>query len=176
MHLLDSIDRWVLAIVLPQLSDGLKLSEVQAGWLSTVLLLAFAISSPPIGYVADRIEASPAAGHRFRNLEPGNGRDRAGPILSSTSSGPRGGGRRRSDLRGRGPDDPDGLVSAHDPWPGVGVASILAMPVGAALGLCLGVAFADVRRLAVGIFDRGCSRRRFGSGRAVTAGPGPRDE
>jgi MFS transporter, Spinster family, sphingosine-1-phosphate transporter len=55
MHVLVSIDRWVLAIVLPQLSDGLKLSEVQAGWLSTVLLLAFAISSPVVGYVADRI-------------------------------------------------------------------------------------------------------------------------
>jgi MFS transporter, Spinster family, sphingosine-1-phosphate transporter len=55
MHLLDSTDRWVLAIVLPQLSEGLELSEIQAGWLSTVLLLAFAISSPPIGYLADRM-------------------------------------------------------------------------------------------------------------------------
>jgi MFS transporter, Spinster family, sphingosine-1-phosphate transporter len=55
MHLLDAIDRWVLAIVLPQLSEGLKLSEIQAGWLSTVLLLAFAISAPPIGYLADRM-------------------------------------------------------------------------------------------------------------------------
>ena len=55
MHVLVSIDRWVLAIVLPQLSDGLKLSEVQAGWLSTVLLLAFAMSSPLVGYFADRI-------------------------------------------------------------------------------------------------------------------------
>jgi predicted MFS family arabinose efflux permease len=55
MHLLDSIDRWVLAIVLPQLSEGLKLSEIQAGWLSTILLLAFAISGPWIGYLADRV-------------------------------------------------------------------------------------------------------------------------
>ena len=55
MHVLVSIDRWVLAVVLPQLSSGLELSEVQAGWLSTVLLLAFAISSPPIGYLADRM-------------------------------------------------------------------------------------------------------------------------
>jgi MFS transporter, Spinster family, sphingosine-1-phosphate transporter len=55
MHLLDSIDRWVLAIALPQLREGLELSDVQAGWLSTVLLLAFATAGPPIGYLADRM-------------------------------------------------------------------------------------------------------------------------
>src|SRR5262249_27952028 len=31
------------------------LSETQAGWLSTVLLLGFALGGPPIGYLADRL-------------------------------------------------------------------------------------------------------------------------
>jgi MFS transporter, Spinster family, sphingosine-1-phosphate transporter len=55
MHLLDSIDRWLLAAVLPQISDELNLSGIQAGWLSTVLLLGLAAASVPIGYLADRL-------------------------------------------------------------------------------------------------------------------------
>jgi MFS family permease len=55
MHLLDSIDRWVLAAVLPQLRLSLDLSVEETNWLSTALLLGFAAASPPIGYLADRI-------------------------------------------------------------------------------------------------------------------------
>src|SRR5205807_204620 len=33
----------------------LQLSETQAGWLSTVLLLGFTVGGPPIGYLADRL-------------------------------------------------------------------------------------------------------------------------
>jgi len=55
MHLLDSVDRWLLASVLRQVSDELEIAETEAGWLSTVLLLAFAISCPVIGYLADRM-------------------------------------------------------------------------------------------------------------------------
>ncbi len=55
MHLLDSVDRWLLAAVLPQISEELNLSEIQAGWLSTVLLLGLAAASLPVGYLADRL-------------------------------------------------------------------------------------------------------------------------
>ncbi len=41
MHLLDTIDRWLVLGVLsqPQVREELKLDEAQMGWLSTVLLL-----------------------------------------------------------------------------------------------------------------------------------------
>jgi MFS family permease len=55
MQLLDSVDRWLLAAVLPQVSEELEIAESEAGWLSTVLLLAFAISCPVVGYAADRM-------------------------------------------------------------------------------------------------------------------------
>src|SRR5439155_21454648 len=55
MHLLDSAERWLLTAVLPQVSQELQLSETQAGWLSTVLLLGFTAGGPPIGYLADRL-------------------------------------------------------------------------------------------------------------------------
>ena len=50
MHLLDSVDRWLLASVLRQVSQELDIDESEAGWLSTVLLLAFAFSCPLVGY------------------------------------------------------------------------------------------------------------------------------
>jgi MFS family permease len=55
MQLLDSVDRWLLASVLRQISEELEIAETEAGWLSTVLLLAFAISCPVMGYLADRM-------------------------------------------------------------------------------------------------------------------------
>ena len=41
--------------VLPQISEELNLTEIQAGWLSTVLLLGLAAASLPVGYLADRL-------------------------------------------------------------------------------------------------------------------------
>ena len=55
MHVLDLVDRWLLAAVLPQISEELNLTALQAGWLSTVLLLGLAAASLPIGYLADRL-------------------------------------------------------------------------------------------------------------------------
>jgi MFS family permease len=54
MHLLDSADRWLLTSVLPQIDREFGLTAGQAGWLSTALLLGFAVAGPPIGYLADR--------------------------------------------------------------------------------------------------------------------------
>jgi predicted MFS family arabinose efflux permease len=55
MMFLDSMDRWLLASVLRQVREELEIAETEAGWLSTVLLLAFAISCPVVGYLADRM-------------------------------------------------------------------------------------------------------------------------
>jgi MFS transporter, Spinster family, sphingosine-1-phosphate transporter len=54
MNLFDSVDRWLLAAVLPEVRSELDLSETQAGWLTTLVLLGLAISSPLIGYLVDR--------------------------------------------------------------------------------------------------------------------------
>ena len=56
MNLFDSIDRWLLAALLPKVRSELDLSESQAGWLSTVTLLGLALASPLIGYLVDRIK------------------------------------------------------------------------------------------------------------------------
>ena len=56
MNLFDSIDRWLLAAVLPGVRSELDLSETQAGWLSTVVLLGLALASPLIGYLVDRLK------------------------------------------------------------------------------------------------------------------------
>jgi len=54
-HFLESVDRWLLPAVLPQIQEGLKLSNGEAAWLTTVLLISFALASPVIGYFADRM-------------------------------------------------------------------------------------------------------------------------
>jgi predicted MFS family arabinose efflux permease len=54
MNLLISVDLWLLAAQLKSIRDQLGLTEHQAGWLSTVLLLALAAACLPIGYLADR--------------------------------------------------------------------------------------------------------------------------
>jgi MFS family permease len=55
MNLLISVDLWMLAGQLDSIRDQLGLTENQAGWLSSVLLLALAGTCLPIGYLADRV-------------------------------------------------------------------------------------------------------------------------
>ncbi len=58
MSLFDSVDRWLLAAVLPVvpgMRSELDLSDSQARWLSTVVLLSLALSSLVIGYFVDRM-------------------------------------------------------------------------------------------------------------------------
>lgn len=56
MNVFDSVDRWLLVAVLPQVRTELDLTEAQAGWLSTVVLLGLAFASPLIGYLVDRMK------------------------------------------------------------------------------------------------------------------------
>jgi MFS family permease len=54
MNLLDYIDRWVLASVLPQIQSELHLNNTQAGWLATLFLISYSLISPFMGYAGDR--------------------------------------------------------------------------------------------------------------------------
>ena len=54
MNLLDYIDRWVLASVLPQIRAEMHLSNAQAGWLATLFLISYSLISPFMGYAGDR--------------------------------------------------------------------------------------------------------------------------
>jgi MFS family permease len=55
MNLLDYIDRWVLAAVLPQVQLDLHLNNTQAGWLATLFLISYSLISPVMGYAGDRM-------------------------------------------------------------------------------------------------------------------------
>lgn len=55
MNLLDYTDRWVLSGVLPQVQDGLKINNEQAGWLATWFLVSYMAVSPFMGYAGDRM-------------------------------------------------------------------------------------------------------------------------
>lgn len=54
MNLLDYVDRWVLAAVLPDVQRSLDLSNAQAGKLATVFLISYSIFSLFTGYAGDR--------------------------------------------------------------------------------------------------------------------------
>jgi MFS family permease len=55
MSLLDYIDRWVLASVLPQIQSDLHLDNTRAGSLFTVFLISYSVISPFMGYAGDRM-------------------------------------------------------------------------------------------------------------------------
>ncbi|MGO9600209.1 MAG: spinster family MFS transporter [Isosphaeraceae bacterium] len=54
VNLLESIDRWLLPTLLRPLREELTLSDTEAGWLGTLLLLSYALWSPVVGFLADR--------------------------------------------------------------------------------------------------------------------------
>jgi MFS family permease len=55
MSLLDYIDRWVLASVLPQIQSDLHLKNTDAGTLAAAFLISYAAISPLMGYAGDRM-------------------------------------------------------------------------------------------------------------------------
>jgi MFS family permease len=55
MNLLDYIDRWVLAAVLPQIKADFHLGNTQAGWLATLFLISYSVVSPIMGWAGDRV-------------------------------------------------------------------------------------------------------------------------
>jgi MFS family permease len=55
MNLLDYIDRWVLASVLPHVQADLHLDDKQAGLLASVFLISLSLISPVMGFAGDRM-------------------------------------------------------------------------------------------------------------------------
>src|SRR5271157_3955393 len=51
VHLLESLDRWLLPAVLRPVSEELELTYAQAGWLATVLLISYALWGPFVANV-----------------------------------------------------------------------------------------------------------------------------
>jgi MFS family permease len=54
LNLLNYLDRFILAAVLPKVQDDLHLSGVVSGSLFTVFLIGYFVTSPLFGYLADR--------------------------------------------------------------------------------------------------------------------------
>ena len=71
MNVLTSSGRWLLAAVSPLMRFELEISETQAAWLATVVLLTVAISSPLIGYLVDRFTRPRLLAPGICSLEPG---------------------------------------------------------------------------------------------------------
>jgi MFS family permease len=59
LNVLNYLDRYVLAAVLPLVTTGLHLSDGQAGNLQSVFIIVYALVSPAVGWLGDR-------GHRLR--------------------------------------------------------------------------------------------------------------
>ncbi len=75
MHVLETIGRWLVLAVQPQVRDEFRLDEGQMGWLSTALLLGLAARKPAAGLRGRPGEPGSAAGDRLRGLELGHGLD-----------------------------------------------------------------------------------------------------
>jgi MFS family permease len=142
MHLLDSAQRWLLPVVLRGVRQELQLSEAQAGWLSTMLLLGFTVAAPPIGYVADRLRRSRllALGFALGSLATvGTGLARTYDQLQAARVLVGVGGAAFMVIA---------LTILMDLFPRrvrgrVLAGFFLAMPLGAALGMVLGATFAE---------------------------------
>ncbi len=143
MHLLDSAQRWLLPAVLREVGQELRLPAAQAGWLSTMLLLGFTVAAPPIGYAADRVRRSRllAVGFALGSLATvGSGLARTYEQLQAARALVGVGGAAFMVVA---------LTILMDLFPRrlrgrVLGGFFLAMPIGAALGMVLGAAFAQV--------------------------------
>ncbi len=138
MHLLDSVDRWLLAAVLPQISDGAQSLRASSGLAFDGPAAGPSRASPPIGYLADRLRRPRLLAIGFAIWSMATVATGLARSYRPDSSGPRGGGRRQRDLRGCGPDDPHGPVSCARAVAECSASFFLAVPLGAALGLMSG--------------------------------------
>ena len=54
LNLLNYLDRYVLASVVPPLKDGLGLSDGEIGWLTSAFMIGYFATAPIFGYLGDR--------------------------------------------------------------------------------------------------------------------------
>ena len=62
INLLNFIDRYVLAGVVPQVQAEFHASDSQVGWLATAFLLSYTLAAPLFGWLADRHSRWPLVG------------------------------------------------------------------------------------------------------------------
>src|SRR5947208_3437341 len=57
MNLLNYVDRFILAAVMPPLQESLGFAgeDAKAGFLTTIFFISYAVFSPVIGYLGDRV-------------------------------------------------------------------------------------------------------------------------
>src|SRR3954462_12124665 len=55
LNLLNYVDRYILAAVLPRVQSELHLTNSQAGFLATAFLVAYFLTSPIFGVLGDRL-------------------------------------------------------------------------------------------------------------------------
>ena len=143
MNLFDSVDRWLLAAVLPKVRRSSIFRRARRAGSRRSCCSAWPMASPLVGYLVDRIKRPRLLAIGFAHLEPGDGLDWAGPDERTDPSGPGRGGRRRGDFSGHRADLDHGLVSACHPG-GALAAFFLAVPLGAAVAVSFGAALAKL--------------------------------
>jgi len=55
MNLLNYIDRYILAAVIPTIGKEFPLSETQKGWVGSAFLIGYVLFSPLVGWLGDRL-------------------------------------------------------------------------------------------------------------------------
>lgn len=61
LNVLNYVDRWVPAAVLPRIIDELRISDAQAGLVASLFVLSYAVASPIVGRLGDRRPRLPMA-------------------------------------------------------------------------------------------------------------------
>src|SRR5579872_1661862 len=54
LSLINYIDRWIVAAVIPAMQDDLNLSNTEAGLIMSAFMLGYFVTSPLFGYLTDR--------------------------------------------------------------------------------------------------------------------------
>ena len=55
LYLISYIDRGLMSVVAPEISEEFELDSVQMGWLFAVFTWAYAFAQIPVGFLGDRI-------------------------------------------------------------------------------------------------------------------------
>ena len=170
VHLLESVDRWLLPAVLRPVSEELALTDAQAGWLATVLLISHAVWAPVVGYLADRLRrprlmAIGIAVWSLATVGTGLARSYTEAQMARAACG-----RRRIDVRGHRPHDPDGPLPAGSA--GASALGLLSRHAHRRRAGTLGrLGHRTGRDVAHGVSGSGGSRPGFGPVRAGSARP-----
>ena len=149
---------------MPSIIAALGLTDTQAGSLSTLFILSYALVSPVAGWLGRSAPTLPARGRRRPRLERGDLRLGPGADLRGAGVRARAHRRRRGELHGRHAVAALRLLSAGAARPGACALFYAAIPVGSALGYVLGGVIERPLRMAVAPSSSpACPARRWRS-------------